>query len=129
MGYRSNVSITLKKADFEQLRAAFQRQAETRPEFSNGTLIDGFKKVANNAGFVTGFKEKNGFVVISWEDVEWAPEYCSQVDFIVKFIADHIREYQLVRVGERPGDVDYEDKATGWNMIRPWSTIESDADE
>ena len=93
MGYRSDVTITLYKQDFETL----VRQAS---ENTNGAL-DLIK-------YATLYKnEASDIVTLFWNSVKWYDGY-NDVDFIMSFIRNGDVQYHYLRVGEESGDIEEE---------------------
>ena len=93
MGYRSDVTITLYKQDFETL----VRQAS---ENTNGA-VDLIK-------YASLYKnEASDIITLFWNSVKWYDDY-NDVDFIMSFIRSGDVKYHYLRVGEESGDIEEE---------------------
>lgn len=119
MGYRSDVTITLYKQDFETL----VRQAS---ENTNGAL-DLIK-------YATLYKnEASDIVTLFWNSVKWYDGY-NDVDFIMSFIRNGDVQYHYLRVGEESGDIEEENNDNDWCLcestyIEQYICVESAGDE
>lgn len=119
MGYRSDVTITLYKQDFETL----VRQAS---ENTNGAL-DLIK-------YATLYKnEASDIVTLLWNSVKWYDGY-NDVDFIMSFIRSGDVQYHYLRVGEESGDIEEENNDDDWCLcestyIEQYICVESAGDE
>lgn len=119
MGYRSDVTITLYKQDFETL----VRQAS---ENTNGAL-DLIK-------YATLYKNEAGNIVtLLWNSVKWYDGY-NDVDFIMSFIRSGDVQYHYLRVGEESGDIKEENNDDDWCLcestyIEKYICVESAGDE
>ena len=119
MGYRSDVTITLYKQDFETL----VRQAS---ENTNGAL-DLIK-------YATLYKnEASDIVTLFWNSVKWYDGY-NDVDFIMSFIRNGDVQYHYLRVGEESGDIEEENNDDDWCLceatyIEQYICVESAGDE
>lgn len=119
MGYRSDVTITMYKQDFETL----VRQAS---EDTNGAL-DLIK-------YATLYKnEASNIVTLFWNSVKWYDGY-NDVDFIMSFIRSGDIQYHYLRVGEESGDIEEENNDDDWCLcestyIEQYICVESAGDE
>lgn len=119
MGYRSDVTITLYKQDFETL----VRQAS---ENTNGAL--------NLIKYATLYKNEAGDIVtLFWNSVKWYDGY-NDVDFIMSFIRSGDVQYHYLRVGEESGDIEEENNDDDWCLcestyIEQYICVESAGDE
>lgn len=119
MGYRSDVTITLYKQDFETL----VRQAS---ENTNGAL-DLIK-------YATLYKnEASDIITLFWNSVKWYDGY-NDVDFIMSFIRNGDVQYHYLRVGEESGDIEEENNDDDWCLcestyIEQYICVESAGDE
>lgn len=119
MGYRSDVTITLYKQDFETL----VRQAS---EDTNGALdLIKYASLYKN--------EASDIITLFWNSVKWYDGY-NDVDFIMSFIRSGDVKYRYLRVGEESGDIEEEDNDHDWYLcestyIEQYICIESAGDE
>ena len=99
MAYRSDVTITLYKQDFETL----VRQAS---ENANGALdLIKYASLYKN--------EASDIVTLFWNSVKWYDGY-NDVDFIMSFIRSGDVQYHYLRVGEESGDIEEENNDDDW---------------
>ena len=95
MGYRSDVTITLYKQDFETL----VRQAS---ENTNGALdLIKYASLYKN--------EASDIITLFWDSVKWYDDY-NDVDFIMSFIRSGDVKYRYLRVGEESFDIEIENE-------------------
>lgn len=119
MGYRSDVTITLYKQDFETL----VRQAS---ENTNGALdLIKYASLYKN--------EASDIVTLFWNSVKWYDGY-NDVDFIMSFIRSGDVQYHYLRVGEESGDIEEENNDDDWCLcestyIEQYICVESAGDE
>ena len=119
MGYRSDVTITLYKQDFETL----VRQAS---ENTNGAL-----DLIKHASLYKN--EASDIITLFWNSVKWYDGY-NDVDFIMSFIRSGDVKYHYLRVGEESGDIEEENNdhdrcLCESTYIEQYICIESAADE
>lgn len=124
MSCNADVSIALTSSDFLRFKAAYENEAALHPEEFAGGLIYGFEKVPLNSKPQTGYKEKDGFVVISWRSTRWDEGHDPQVDFVRKFLSEELTEYQYLCINEY-GKEKFIDRSDGWDLVRPVTVVES----
>lgn len=105
MGYRNDVAIALRLEDFHLLR---DRLKSAGFEGSNDQAVFQCDEL---------FIHEQKWAVIVYYQVRWDTDF-TDVAIIMDFLAK-LKEYQFLRIGDEPGDDEYEDKASGWNLIEP----------
>lgn len=101
MGYRSDVTITMYKQDFETL----VRQAS---EDTNGALdLIKYATLYNN--------EASNIVTLYWDCIKWYDGCDEDVNFIMSFIRSNI-QYHFIRIDEEAGDVEEENNDEHWML-------------
>lgn len=108
MGYRSNVSIVLKKDDFERL-AGLSAQCDYDYIASADTLET----------FVR--HDGQAWVHLGWVDVKWYVDF-SEVRLIQDFLADVPHEF--LRSGDELEDVEHENSTDECDVLYVKKTIE-----
>lgn len=112
MSYYSDVGIALRIDDYERLKEAFAERAGQDDAFS-------FQEVES---FADDFFDLDDYVVLVWHSVKWYGEMPERL-FIEHFLKQ-LDEYQFLRVGEDSKDVEYENKAKGWDLLYPITKTE-----
>lgn len=90
MGYRSEVTLTMYKKDYEELlRQAIKER--------NNDVIDLIK--------YAGLYRKADVITMHWDWVKWYEE-CPDIKFVMDFILLNNVPYSFKRVGEETGDIE-----------------------
>lgn len=99
MGYYSDVSIAIKKADMECLKSQLAKKAFTPDvpinilNFVLNAIKDGQQDNDNNIS------------VLSWYSLKWYKEF-PEIQFINKFL-NTLDEYEFIRIGEDEEDIEH----------------------
>lgn len=101
MGYRSDVAIAMKKADFNAMSDKAEKLSADILEFLDVGLYYG-------GNFERDIEEDDEWVILRWHGVKWyrnEPKYFPHIQFIEDYLKD-IPEHDFIRIGESSDDVE-----------------------
>lgn len=131
--YRSDVAIAMYQEDFYRLKAVYLEKAEKEPTKYCGPILEAFHRCFedDNVEFKTGYQfythPKNWscgiFVALTFKNVLWYPYTAPGVKLIHSFLQELGENYQFLRVGQDPDDVEYVNKAAYWSLVTPRTVV------
>lgn len=101
MGYRSDVAIAMKKADFNAMSDKAEKLSADILEFLDVGLYYG-------GNFERDIEEDDEWVILRWHGVKWyrnEPKHFPHIQFIEDYLKD-IPEHDFIRIGESSDDVE-----------------------